>query len=437
DYIQTNRYNGYGQRVEKSETVGTTTNTTNYFYDGSQILYTTDGSSNVTSFNMVGAEDNIILTGRPGDAEDVAPSFYVYTKDIRESTTNVIGTDGTAAVSYSYDTFGETTEYQQDEADPFYNEICYTAGVYDKTTGLYDLSARYYDPADGTFLTQDTYRGSRSRTATLNYYAYCAGNPVSYTDPSGHHPVVVAIAKIAGAALTLYSGYTGYKKGVNKAKSKGRKKAGQVATGVAYAAASMINPSKVASTAGKVVTAISKTKVANKVTTAVKNVVSKPKTTNIDSKNAKNTAKNNLSSKAGIIKKVNQSIHIPAPDLSKLPVDQAQDVVNSFKNGMYTNKTYSEGTVLYRVAGSMGDYWSVSPPPSTEAEWRAIYAILPEFKNDASKLYRITIPKGSSISGLDGYVGPQGNLPGGAHQVYLDSRSVPIEWIEVVQMEWK
>lgn len=57
----------------------------------------------MTSFNLVAAEDNIILTARPGEIADADPEFYVYTKDIRESITNVVGTDGTPAVSYSDD----------------------------------------------------------------------------------------------------------------------------------------------------------------------------------------------------------------------------------------------------------------------------------------------------------------------------------------------
>ena len=109
---------------------------------------------------------------------------------IRNGCANIIGKvdelKNSGNYSTIYDEYGETTEYQRDEDNPFYNEICYTAGVYDATTGLYNLNARYYSPAAGTFLTQDTYRGSRSRTSTLNYYAYCAGNPISYTDPSGH-----------------------------------------------------------------------------------------------------------------------------------------------------------------------------------------------------------------------------------------------------------
>ena len=138
DYTQENKYNGFGQRVEKKEG----TDVTNYFYDGTAVLYTTDAEGSKTSFNLIGAEDNILSTLRIG--ADNQADFYVYTKDIRESTTNVLGSDGLAEVSYTYDEYGETTEYQQDEDNPFYNEICYTAGVYDATTGLYNLNARYY-----------------------------------------------------------------------------------------------------------------------------------------------------------------------------------------------------------------------------------------------------------------------------------------------------
>ncbi|WP_251616567.1 RHS repeat-associated core domain-containing protein [Senimuribacter intestinalis] len=67
-----------------------------------------------------------------------------------------------------------------------YNEICYTGGIYDASTGLCYLNARYYDPADKRFLTEDTYRGSENDPNTLHLYAYCANNPVNYVDPSGH-----------------------------------------------------------------------------------------------------------------------------------------------------------------------------------------------------------------------------------------------------------
>lgn len=131
DYVQENQYNGFGQRVQKKEG----SDVTEYFYDGSAVLYTEDAQGDVTGFNLIGAEDNILQTARTDSADAV--NYYVYTKDIRESTINIVGADGTSQVTYDYDDYGETKAYDKDSASPFYNEVCYTAGIYDKTTYIH------------------------------------------------------------------------------------------------------------------------------------------------------------------------------------------------------------------------------------------------------------------------------------------------------------
>ena len=52
----------------------------------------------------------------------------------------------------------------------------------DKETGLLCLTHRYYDPGTGRFVNRDPigYQGG------LNLYAFCSGNPVNWSDPSGH-----------------------------------------------------------------------------------------------------------------------------------------------------------------------------------------------------------------------------------------------------------
>ena len=42
EYTQENGYNGFGQRILKKETIDGIVDTTGYFYDGTQVLYTTD-----------------------------------------------------------------------------------------------------------------------------------------------------------------------------------------------------------------------------------------------------------------------------------------------------------------------------------------------------------------------------------------------------------
>ena len=115
-----------------------------------------------------------------------------------------------------------------------------------------------------------------------------------------------------------------------------------------------------------------------------------------------------------------------------------RNVLNSFAGGKSNLVTYGGGTTLYRVGGKNGGFWSLDPPPSTEYQWRVDFAIKQEFCNDASTLYKMTIPDGSSLSGLEGTVGTQGmGLYDGAHQVYIDYRAVPSDWIEISPTNWK
>ena len=122
----------------------------------------------------------MIATARGAGSSE---AWYLYNKDTRGSTSSLIDDSGTVAAAYTYDEFGNTTTRAGTDFD---NELCYTGQVYDKETGLYYYNARFHDPEDGRFLTQDTYRGEFKAPKTWNLYAYCANNPVNYVDPSGH-----------------------------------------------------------------------------------------------------------------------------------------------------------------------------------------------------------------------------------------------------------
>lgn len=174
--VQQNRYNGDGQRTQRVEGE----KTTNYYYQDGAVSYTTDANGEQTSQDLFGTDGNIVGTQRySGDKT----AYYVYTKDIQGSTTNLLKEDGTVDVSYRYDDFGETDSVGDNTSE---NETCYTGGRYDETTGLYYLNARYYNPEDGRFLSEDTYRGEVNEPDSQHLYVYCANNPVNYVDPSGH-----------------------------------------------------------------------------------------------------------------------------------------------------------------------------------------------------------------------------------------------------------
>ncbi len=196
---QTNRYNGGGQRIQKTEDG----KTTNYYYQGTAVQATTDAEGNKTSFNLYGLEGNVIASGRYMGS--CAGEYLTSGKDLKGSITSLIKPDGSCAAAYRYTDFGETVIYAAEDVE---NEICYTGGIYDESTGLYYLNARYYDPQDGRFTSQDTYRGKDEEYKTWNLYTYCANNPVGYIDPSGHFALaaggLAALAELLGkAAVSL------------------------------------------------------------------------------------------------------------------------------------------------------------------------------------------------------------------------------------------
>ena len=155
---------------------------------------------------MIGTEGNILATERfKGDDTQ----YYLYNKDIQGSTTSLVKEDGSADATYQYTDYGETIIHGDDQAK---NEVCYTGGIYDQSTGLYYLNARYYNPEDGRFMTEDTYRGDTTKSETGHLYVYCANNPVNYVDPSGHFLVSTAVlvgvgvGGIVGAIAGSYKG---------------------------------------------------------------------------------------------------------------------------------------------------------------------------------------------------------------------------------------
>ncbi|MDD4493086.1 MAG: hypothetical protein PHV32_01835 [Eubacteriales bacterium] len=80
----------------------------------------------------------------------------------------------------NFDQYGNQNNGQvlTDESNPY----GYRGYYGDVESGNYYLNARYYDPQIQRFTQSDTYRGN-------NPYAYCGGDPVNRTDPSGHYTV--------------------------------------------------------------------------------------------------------------------------------------------------------------------------------------------------------------------------------------------------------
>ena len=213
--IQQNIYNGEGQRIQKIDG----DETINYYYQDGVVDYTTDVNGEQNSQNLIGTDGNVLATER---FQQNATQYYLYNKDIQGSTSSLVKEDGSADATYQYTDFGETTIQGDDQAK---NEVSYTGGIYDQSTGLYYLNARYYNPEDGRFMTEDSYRGEIMKPEIGHLYVYCANNPVNYVDPSGHFaiavPVLVKLVLVGGTVI--YVSYSTWKDHSPKTRYAGRK----------------------------------------------------------------------------------------------------------------------------------------------------------------------------------------------------------------------
>lgn len=178
--LTTNAYNASGQRIKRVEGG----ETTEYYYSGSSILYTTDALSHLLTENILDLSGSIIASARFEDeTPDIPDDYFFYHYDMRGSTTAIIQPNGSLITGYSYDEFGKL---EQKGATGFLNDVTFTGSVSDTSSGLQYMNARYYQPSTGRFLTQDSYTGNPYDPWTQHLYSYCGNNPTNMIDPTGH-----------------------------------------------------------------------------------------------------------------------------------------------------------------------------------------------------------------------------------------------------------
>jgi RHS repeat-associated protein len=100
-----------------------------------------------------------------------------YETDDFGSVTSLTASNDSLAQSYTYDSFGNTTN----SSGSLTNFFSYTARKFDTETDLYYYRARYYDPSDGRFVNEDPLKF----TAGMNFYAYVKNQPIDFLDPYG------------------------------------------------------------------------------------------------------------------------------------------------------------------------------------------------------------------------------------------------------------
>jgi RHS repeat-associated protein len=122
--------------------------------------------------------------------------------DVLGSVTEVTAASGAVSTTRKYDAWGGYRGGTAPSASEF--KLGYTGHQYDPETGLIYARARYYDSDLGRFISRDSYEGQLGDAPSLHRYTYAHGNPLSYTDRSGH-----AINFIAGAIGAAVGGLVG------------------------------------------------------------------------------------------------------------------------------------------------------------------------------------------------------------------------------------
>jgi RHS repeat-associated protein len=117
-----------------------------------------------------------------------AGSAYYYHHDTLGTTAAITKQTGATEWTYTYTPYGEartTTKVDPNAPD---NPIQYTSELIDPETGLYDLRARTYNPADGHFLTTDPLDQDAGDPA-FSVYLYANAEPLLFSDPSGQYAI--------------------------------------------------------------------------------------------------------------------------------------------------------------------------------------------------------------------------------------------------------
>ncbi|WP_438433841.1 polymorphic toxin-type HINT domain-containing protein [Gorillibacterium sp. sgz500922] len=185
-------YTYYGDGTRASKKVNGLT--TKFIYVNGQLVEELDASGHPMATTVYGNEAlyrKDRLTGLSG---------YYFTNG-HTDVVSLRSDNGTPLNQYTYDIWGKLQTKLETMSNPFK----FTGEYYDNESGLYYLSARYYDPELGRFIGEDANLGQVDNPLSLNLYTYVENNPLAYQDPTGE-----AAETVLDAASTAYSAYEFY-----------------------------------------------------------------------------------------------------------------------------------------------------------------------------------------------------------------------------------
>ena len=232
-----------------------------YSYDGQMPVwedyYRYEGGHymvwDVTRSTLGGRGIDMIERQRMSDKENPNPGTASRVFPLYDGHGNTMGELArTGATSYAvgnlrkYDAWGNS---RLNSASSGFHGYCGNLGhKEDPESGLTYMRARYYEPGTGRFISQDpAYDG-------INWYGYCAGNPVDRVDSTGKYWFVAILGvALIGAVFGMLS-YAAYQGGKGEATTPGGY-AGAAFAGAALALIGLWVAAAVAAGAGTALTA--------------------------------------------------------------------------------------------------------------------------------------------------------------------------------------
>ena len=206
-------YDPMGRRIATTDSSGTVY----HAYDGIHCVadLAPDGTL-LRSYTWGSGVDNLLAVTLYGGG--ATNTLYAVT-DPLGTVHALVDADGSVAVSFSYDSWGNLLSADGDETPAAALRFTWQGREYSNATALYSFRARWYDPASGRWLSKDPI----GLEGGLNLYEAFGKNPVCFVDPTGlkiinggNEPLVDEALKIIDKALNV-----AYKKNSHSRQKKG------------------------------------------------------------------------------------------------------------------------------------------------------------------------------------------------------------------------